>query len=434
MSAIGKSLPLSPTSGTPMVLFDLARPLRFTLLLACALVILAGCDSATTPSPSSADADGSSDLATANARNGNGGNVQDGIPPIFASALDLDIENRTVTLPLFEGEGPSGEAVYYILTETSDFKASVRGGVNWSPKMTNALGTAAVQEAVYLNPAGRRVPLQGDNVVNRLRLDNFTLRFSGTVDFSPERRVIPGPNGFPLDPASQPGSVGDAQYSPVFTTGDGLVYNAPHVANATGLHDDVLAIDYDAMTVTLEMVAGFYEEDFVLYLSTEASVDDIAALESGTFAPNLNAAPSAGDRDPETSSREAIIPIVNGATGIDNPERQGLRSAVAGEGDPLNIFREEPECGDPDDCSALLYSPLWDVHPVVWTEDAIASGQQRRLTTHVDVIQLFQDGLLVSGAPSGVVNEGLGGLRAAGVIVNCPNIFQRVGEDDGEEE
>ncbi len=53
----------------------------------------------------------------------------------------------------------------------------------------------------------------------------------------------------------------------------------------------------------------------------------------------------------------------------ENPQRQGLQSAAAGEGDPLNIIREEPECSDPSsppNCSALQYSPLWDVHPVAW--------------------------------------------------------------------
>jgi hypothetical protein len=108
----------------------------------------------------------------------------------------------------------------------------------------------------------------------------------------------------------------------------------------------------------------------VLYLSSEASVTQIAALENATYAPNLAAAPVAGNDDPSVSSREPIIPIVNGLRGVDNPQRQGLQSAVAGEGDPLNIIREEPECSDPAvpaNCSALGYSPTWDVHPVAWT-------------------------------------------------------------------
>jgi hypothetical protein len=166
----------------------------------------------------------------------------------------------------------------------------------------------------------------------------------------------------------------------------------------------------------------------VLYLSTESSVTQIAALENATFAPNLAAAPEAGDDFPSVSAREPIIPIVNGPMGANNPDRQGLRSAVAGEGDPLNIIREEPECSDPHNpavCSALEYSPLWDVHPVLWTQAAIDAGLRHRVTSHQDVEALFNAGQLVSAAPGGPENfdPEILGLRAAGAIVNCPPMF-----------
>lgn len=402
-------------------------------IFATLALFLAGCDAANAPTASPDDVSLDDPSQTQDF-----GPPDREIPALFAGAIDFDREARTVTLPLYTGEGPDGQAVYYIITETSDFRTSDFGDVNWAPKLANALSTEAVQTAAVRTRRGTpartpRTPPGGPRFVNLLQKGLFTVQFPGTVDFSPERSVVPGPDLFPLDPASTAGSVGDAVYSPLFTVGGGLVLNAPHVANETGVHDDVLAIDEDAMTVTLTLVPGFYEEDPVLYISTEASQEDIAALESATYAPTLNAAPAAGNRTTEQSAREAIIPIVNGPRGIDHPERQGLRSAVAGEGPPLNIIREEPECSDPTDCSALLYSPLWDVHPVVWTQAAIDADQQRRLTTHEDVIALFQDGALVSGAPNGVVNADLGGLRAAGVIVNCPNIFQERSGDDDEE-
>ena len=96
----------------------------------------------------------------------------------------------------------------------------------------------------------------------------------------------------------------------------------------------------------MHLTAGFYLGRHVLYLSTESSVTQIAAIENATYAPALAAAPTAGNDDPAHSSREPIIPIVNGPRGVNNPQRQGLQSAVAGEGDPLNIIREEPECSD----------------------------------------------------------------------------------------
>jgi hypothetical protein len=125
--------------------------------------------------------------------------------------------------------------------------------------------------------------------------------------------------------------------------------------------------------------------------------------------------------------------------GANNPNRQGLRSAVAGEGDPLNIFQEQAGCENADDpgsfCDAALYSPLWDVHPVLWTEDAIKAGMRTRVTTDkfeiiapINIIELYADGFVIPGG-MGVRNSSLGGLNAAGpeggrgIIVNCPIIF-----------
>lgn len=256
----------------------------------------------------------------------------------------------------------------------------------------------------------------------------FMVRLEGGVDFRPQRVVVPGPELFPLGDGTAPGSAGDAKYSPLFADSDGVVYNGPQIANSTGLHDKVVSIDYEKMTATMRLTAGFYNGRDVLYLSTDASVPPVAALEAATYAPNLAAAPDPGVDDPAVSAREAIIPIVNGAMGVNNPDRQGLRSAVAGEGDPLNIIREEPECSNPSvpaSCSALQYSPLWDVHPVLWTQAAIDAGLRHRVKAHQDVEALFNAGQLVTAAPGGPTNHDpeIDGLRAAGVVVNCPPVF-----------
>jgi hypothetical protein len=198
-------------------------------------------------------------------------------------------------------------------------------------------------------------------------------------------------------------------------------------------------MDIPNMKVKMRLARGFYEGFAILYTTTETSDNDIAALEDNTFAPNMNAAPFPGDDKPFRSSREALIPVINGPMGGNNPQRQGLRSAVAGEGDPLNIFQEQAGCEDADDpgsfCDAALYSPLWDVHPVMWTDEAIATGMRTRVTTDkfemiapINIIELYADGLLLAGG-SGVRNSSLGGLNAAGppngagIIVNCPIIF-----------
>lgn len=55
----------------------------------------------------------------------------------------------------------------------------------------------------------------------------------GKVDFSPERRIVPGPASAPFPPVTaQPGAVGDAYYSPLvrLLNAGGATYNAPMIA------------------------------------------------------------------------------------------------------------------------------------------------------------------------------------------------------------
>ncbi|WP_276279237.1 hypothetical protein [Halorussus caseinilyticus] len=339
------------------------------------------------------------------------------IPPRLPSAIDVDAENGTVTLPLYSGQAPTG-TVHYVVFETTSLRVATDRGLNWSPKLANALDTNAVQRASGRQPRAR----------NR---ESAGVTFTATPNFALERQVVPGPEGFPLGGGTNPGARGE-RYTPLFVTRRGTVYNAPHVANDSGEHDAIVEIDRDGMEVTMRLTAGFYEGQRVLYASTEASSPELAALEAATYAPALNAAPSAGDRTTATSAREPIIPVVNGPMGADDPDRQGLRSAVAGEGSPLNVVAEQQTCGDPsfrEDCDALFYSPLWDVHPVEWTAEAIDAGRRRRLTSHQEVIAAFRRERLATAAPDGTVNDQLGGLRAAGALVNCPLVL--TGPEDG---
>ena len=103
------------------------------------------------------------------------------------------------------------------------------------------------------------------------------------------------------------------------------------------------------------------------------------------------------------------LPIVNGPRGTSNPQRQGLQSAVLGEGSALNITQSLPGGRD--------YSPIWDVHPAVWSE----SATPRRLTSAAQVAAEVRAGRLTSGG-MGPANASLGGLKAAQFISNCPTI------------
>jgi hypothetical protein len=340
------------------------------------------------------------DDATEAASNGRTVLERTKLEKFLTSIIRLDRKNMTVTLPLFAGRAPSGEISYYIVTESSDFADAKKRGVNYSPFLTRALGTRAVQQVTQIAPG--------------------VLRFSGTVDFRPARALVGNPStGFP--PLSfQPGSVADALYTPLITVGDGVVLNAPQIANSSGVHDKVVELDTRRMRATLRLTEGFYEDLPILYISTDASLDLAATLEASTYAPNLNAAPAPGvnDDDSPITSRQGIILVVNGARGAGNPERQGLESAVSDGLDPLNVLQEEP---NNNRALGNHYSPLWDAHLAVWSSVAILNGQRERIINFDDVAALVQSGQVVSAPVSaGPANPLLGGLRASNFVVNCP--------------
>jgi hypothetical protein len=152
------------------------------------------------------------------------------------------------------------------------------------------------------------------------------------------------------------------------------------------------------------LVDGFARGKPVLYISTEASDPGGAALEGSTFAPALNAAPFVGG-DGTDSSRASLAAITNGQTGVDNRQRQGLNSALMGEGDPLNMLAWLPNQG--------RYSPLWDVLLSTW-----AFGEKPKLQDRfADIEDLADDGEIT--APDGSA------WGPTGFIVNCA-IVKRV--------
>ena len=313
----------------------------------------------------------------------------------FASSFsNLDTAREEVTLPLFTGTH-NGSLVYYVVTDDSNEADAQARGFNYAPKLANALGTAAVQNARVINGA---------------------VDFPGTVDFSPTRVVVPGPAGNEFAGGTYvPGAVGDATYSPLITTGNGVVLDATQVANASGVHDSVVNLDIVHHTVRLKTFFGFWNGHKTVYLHLDATSPVVAAAEGSNFAPNLDFAPGLGSNEVKTSSRSAIIPIINGAVGASNPQRQGLNSALRGEGDPNNINQDIPGQGNG------RYSPVWDIHAVVWTDAAIASGQRRILSSASDLINAFDHGLVFS-AGNGPANPSLDGFKALGAISNCPLI------------
>lgn len=329
-------------------------------------------------------------------------------PYELVKAGTYDMEALTVTLPLYKGQLESGETLWYVLIDTNDERNAEALGLNFSAK----LGYSNVGKAV--RPARQ----ESDGTITFTR---------GKVDFSPVYSLTPGdaPNYFPPK-AFQPGAVGDADYSPLMqlTNGGGFIYNAPMLAfnvdaetlnrfcegnpDYSILHDKITKICPREASVTLSVTIGFSFARPVLYQSMDASVDLAAAMENVTYAPALQAIALGGD-DSAFSAVERIFPVVNGPMGKENPQRQGFNSALAGEGGPLNTLGGIPTI-------ATDYSPLWDLNPVVWTQEAIDRGYRSRVTEEFFILGLVQKGWLTG------LNGGEFG--SVGIIVNCPVVFR----------
>lgn len=346
-------------------------------------------------------------------------------PLTLLKSGSIDFEKGTIKLPLYKGIVKStGLAVYYILTDTSDKGIADSLGLNYSAKLKFA--NAAARSGVNGSNPATTLPARQAHTTADLSL----LFDNGTVDFAPQLAVTPGaaPSYFPPS-AVQPGSIGDSNYTPlVYVQDQGVVYNAPVVAygltdaelsfcdgapDYAKVHDKVAAICPRDGTVTLRLTAGFSFGKPVWYLSTDASDPLPAALEQATFAPALQNTRVGGD-DGAFSAVERIFSFANGPTnvgtgGVVNPQRQGLNSALKGEGGPLNVLGGIPHV-------ATDYSPLWDFNLGVWTADAVAKGYRSRVNEEFQILGLVQRGFITGpgGKPWG----------STGLIVDCPIVHR----------
>jgi hypothetical protein len=327
-------------------------------------------------------------------------------PVQLLKSAQVDVTKGTVTLPLYRGSmAGNKETVWFIVTETSDPEIASLLGLNFSAKLNFAANGA------------RTAAFDSDN---NLVFDK------GRVDFRPARSVTPGPSSAPFPPAmAQPGSVGDDQYSPIIRIGN-VFYNAPVIAfgvtaaeiNFPGgsvdyakVHDEVLAIDTANGTVTLQMVNGFSFGRPLWYISTDASLADVAAIEGATYAPLMHALTTGRD-DSFSSPVERLFIAVNGPSdgGCANPMRQGLYAALTDGYRPNNVFGGIPTIA-PD------YSPLWNGNLYEWTRDALAKGYRGQLREEFQILTYVQDGILTG--PNGAE------FGDSKFIVNCP-VIQRL--------
>ena len=319
----------------------------------------------------------------------------------------IDLDARTITLPLYQGKMKDGRKVWYVLTDTTDAGNAAALGLNYSAKLTYSAVGRAVRHAT-------------------LEKDTSLTFQSGTVDFSPKRRVVPGeaPNFFPPKVA-EPGSIGDPDYSPLVTIDNAgaTIYNAPIVAfnvearqinfcqgnpDYSLVHDKVVRICPKDQTVTLQLTEGMSFARPVLYLSLDANDATPAALEGVTLAPGLKDI-TVGHDDSAFSAVERIFLFANGPTGKENPQRQGLNSALSDGLSPLNVLGGSPTV-------ATDYSPLWDLNLGVWTKDSIDKGYRSRMLGEFQILDFVQKGFITG--PNG------GAFGSTGLIVNCPIVWR----------
>ena len=325
------------------------------------------------------------------------------------SALQVNLSNETVRLPLYPGIAykgtPHEEKVWYVLLDSSDPGAAHDLGVNYAPKLAN-IGIscpACVLTVALENPTPQHNPF-----------GPATIDFAGAPDFSPTRVATPGPDGFPLA-QFQPGAVAGPGYSPfIKIAGSDIVYNAPIVATGNGpfdvthhtnTSDRALGIhiagpsapgQFNESWADMLFVKGFDAGQPIVYLSTDAGQPLTAVLERSVYVPALNDASFNGGDDFLGSARERLFGFINGQTGADNPQAQGFQhlakdgmasqdaslsdtafiNALRYGGDLLNVFGDFPTLSDPRHADA--YSPLWDAQLGLWTPKAVSQGLNTR--------------------------------------------------------
>src|SRR6516162_10024175 len=325
------------------------------------------------------------------------------------SAIQVNLSNETVRLPLYPGTAyagtPHAEKVWYILMDSSDAGAAHDLGINYAPKLAN-IGIACpacVQTVTLTNPTPQQNPF-GPAVIN----------FAAAADFSPTRVAVPGPTGFPLAKFA-PGAVARPGYSPfIKIAGSDIVYNAPIVATGNGpfdvthhanTSDRALGIhiagpsapgQFNESWADMLFVKGFDAGQPIVYLSTDAGQPLTAVLERSVYVPALNDASFNGGDDFLGSARERLFGFINGQTGVNNPQAQGFQhlakdgmvsqdasladtafiNALRYGGDLLNVFGDFPTLSDPRHADA--YSPLWDAQLGLWTQKAISQGLDTR--------------------------------------------------------
>jgi len=342
----------------------------------------------------------------------------------MTSVIKVDLDRNIARVPLFKGSY-NGNTVWYVRMDVSDADLAQKLGLNFAPRLVNADNGC---------PACIQTVTSSDQIVG-----NAPVAFAGTVDFSPMRKLVPGPTGFPPLEAL-PGSVARPGYSDlVRVQGSNVVYNAPIIATGDGPFDvseahtntldRVMAIDTKNMTVDLQFIRAFSHGKDIFYFTFGSTGALSATLERGTFVPAMASLPFPNDDQNPMGARSAIFTFTNGKRGQNDPDAQGLMHVIL-DNPPGNLSLDNPALleslrmlGDAhnvlgsfptlkDKRLRELYTPLWDLNIAEWNADVVARGENFAQTDANTIRQL--------AVRKFVTNPGGAMLSSANFVVNCP--------------
>lgn len=339
--------------------------------------------------------------------------------------ISVDLDRNVARVPLFKGTF-EGERVWFVRMDVSDMNLSDRLGLNFAPRLINARRNC--ESCVDGVTSADTIP------------GNAIVEFSGTVDFRPLRKLVPGPNGFPPKIAI-PGAVGTPFYSDLIRVkGATAVYNAPIIATGHGpfdvsqthynTSDRVVAIDTVHMTVDMQFVRAFAFGKDVFYFSLGATDPLSATIERATYVPAMTDIPAPDKGNSHFSARSDIFAFSNGMRGLNDFNVQGLNHAIL-DNAPGQISNNNPALyntlqhfGDArnvldafttlNSTERFLYTPLWDLHIAKWRHFVVESDSNFAQNDASTIEQLASRGFITNtdGTP----------LSSTGFIINCPII------------
>ena len=294
---------------------------------------------------------------------------------------DLAQAQPKVTLPLVQGYF-NGESVYYVNTEASDAAVAATDGTTFVPKLAISIAVGATADLYHVTNFAQ--PNVLDSVPYPLGPSN------ADPDYSPLwliHLVTWAPGVTPVVLTSEAAVLAAQAAGKVTLQATSIVVNCPVVVTPRGQLPSALEVEIErdpgsdsVGTITLPLVKGFARGKVSFYINTDASDVNVATADGTNYVPKLARTHASG-------AEADIFPF----SGHTHPAQRTILASVPNPVGPRN--------------SDFDYSPLWDVVPVTFTNQAQSSYP---LVRSEDAIHdLVARGAMLSGPEPGIV-------------INCP--------------